>query len=41
MQEEGGKFVRVNGKPGELTCDANNVETIKNFDPAAEAAKVH
>ena len=40
MQIKDGKFTRVLGKPGELSCDPNYVETIKNFDPAAEAASV-
>jgi ABC-type branched-subunit amino acid transport system substrate-binding protein len=41
MQIKGGKFTRVVGKPGEFTCEPQNVLTIANFDPAAEAGKVH
>ena len=40
MQIKGGTFSRINGKPGEFVCDPSNVVTIKNYDPAAEAAKV-
>jgi hypothetical protein len=40
MQIKGGTFSRINGKPGQFTCDPSNVVTIKNYDPAAEAAKV-
>ena len=40
MQIKGGKFTRVTGKAGEFTCEPQNVITISNFDPAAEAAKV-
>jgi ABC-type branched-subunit amino acid transport system substrate-binding protein len=41
MQIKDGKFTRVTGKPGEFTCEPQNVLTITNFDPAAEASKVH
>ncbi len=41
MQIKDGKFTRVVGKPGEFTCEPQNVLTISNFDPAAEASKVH
>jgi len=40
MQIKGGTFSRINGKPGQFVCDPSNVVTIKNYDPAAEAAKV-
>ena len=41
LKINGGKFTRVTGKPGEFTCEPSNVITIANFDPAAEAGKVH
>ncbi|NCY17055.1 MAG: hypothetical protein EBX39_09845 [Actinobacteria bacterium] len=41
MQIKGGKFTRVTGKAGEFTCEPQNVITVANFDPAAEASKVH
>lgn len=40
MQIKGGTFSRINGTAGEFVCDPSNVVTIKNYDPAAEAAKV-
>jgi hypothetical protein len=40
MQIKGGTFSRVTGKPGEFTCEPQNVITVANFDPAAEASKV-
>jgi hypothetical protein len=40
MQIKGGTFSRINGTPGQFTCDPSNVMVIKNYDPAAEAAKV-
>ena len=40
LQIKGGIFTRVTGKPGEFTCEPENVITVKNFDPAAEASKV-
>ncbi|MBU6330637.1 MAG: ABC transporter substrate-binding protein [Acidobacteria bacterium] len=35
-----GKFTRQTGKPGEFTCEPQNVITISNYDPAAEASKI-